>query len=527
MPRNPFIGYRTPSIPNELSSVPELSRHLNLKGKEYRYISVNKFEQYKSIEIPKRSGGVRLISAPNSRLKFFQRRINLLLQPLYSERSCVHGFVSEKSALTNAQEHLGRKHIVKIDLKDYFGQVSTKRVEGVLRSIGLRSDVSRVIANLCTLRGSLPQGAPTSPTLANMVTFRLDRKLVDFSKTRRLRYSRYADDLVFSSYSRPRIIDKSIESDYAKLNLSDLDDDLLAIFQHEGFELNEEKLYYCGRSSRRTVTGYTINERVNVPRRHVRRIRATLHNVKKNGYDAEQRFFSQKTRSIKSLSQSLRGQIEWIAFAKGRSDPVFRSYAEKYNKTFSHKIVVGPDLSKLADLSTWVLETSRPNGDGSEPQGTAFFLEGVGLVTAAHCVPDSHKIEVFRFDLPSSKFTVTVDKKSDLLDLAILKHSIPQSEFLELQQAKREPNIGEETILWGFPGYSAGHKLEERRGRVVSHPVKHAIPLICVDQKINQGNSGGPLLNSEREVVGIAHKGGPSEAQDLAVKVHMFGANWV
>ncbi len=526
VPRNPFINHRLPTLPDEFSSLAKLSSHLGLSKKEFRYISANKLSQYHTVEIPKRGDGTRILSVPNARLKFLQTKINELLQKMYSVRGCVHGFVPGKSALTNAQEHLGRRHLVKVDLLDYFGQIGRQRVRGVLRSLGVPSPVSEVITVLCILKDGLPQGAPTSPVLANMVTFRLDQELVQFSKKNRLRYSRYADDIVFSSYSRPRIIQSSIEAHYAHLELTDIDEKLLIIFERESFELNEQKLYYCGKDARRTVTGYTINEAVNVPLKHVRRVRATLHNVRKNGYDAEQRKFSAKTFSMKSLQKSLRGQIEWIGATKGRSDKVFRRYAIEFNALFSEKIEVGPDLNRLESLSTWVLETENPDPNEFGTQGTAFFLRGVGLVTAAHCVPAGNTIEVFSVDDFGTKYAVTVRERHDHYDLAILDHAIPTTEFIELERASREPNVGEESRIWGFPGYCPGHQVENRLGRVVSHPTRHGISMLCVDQKINQGSSGGPLLNSASEVVGVGHKGGPDEAQDLAVKVKMFDSDW-
>lgn len=526
MPRNPFNNHRLPALPDEFSSLAKLSSYLGLSEKEFRYISANKVRQYHTVEIPKRGDGTRVLSVPVARLKFLQTNINELLQNMYSVRNCVHGFVPGKSALTNAQEHLGRRHLVKIDLLDYFGQIGRQRVKGVLTSLGVPTLVSEAITVLCTLKNGLPQGAPTSPVLANMVTFRLDQELVQFSKKNRLRYSRYADDIVFSSYSRPRIIRSNIEAHYARLELAEIDGKLLNIFDRESFVLNERKLYYCGRDARRTVTGYTINAAVNVPLKHVRRVRATLHNVRTNGYDAEQRKFSAKTCSTKSLKKSLRGQIEWIGATKGRSDKVFRRYAIEFNAQFMDEIEVGPNLSRLESLSTWVLESEHPDPNEIGTQGTAFFLRGVGLVTAAHCVPEGNTIEVFSVDRYGVKYTVTVRERHDQYDLAILEHTIPTAAFIELERATREPNVGEETQIWGFPGYNPGHQVENRLGRVVSHHTRSGVSLLCVDQKINQGSSGGPMLNSASEVVGVAHKGGPDEAQDLAVKVGMFDYDW-
>ncbi|MBU0781717.1 MAG: serine protease, partial [Alphaproteobacteria bacterium] len=98
-------------------------------------------------------------------------------------------------------------------------------------------------------------------------------------------------------------------------------------------------------------------------------------------------------------------------------------------------------------------------------------------------------------------------------------HRIPNTEYMELERSNRVLNIGEDVKLWGFPEYGAGKQPEQRTGKVVSHPVVSAVQHYCVDLKINPGNSGGPLLDSSNTVIGIAHKGGPLEVHDLAVKI--------
>jgi S1-C subfamily serine protease len=408
--------------------------------------------------------------------------------------------------------------LVKIDFKNYFDQINSQRIGGMLHAIGLPAEVVKLLLPLCTPMGALPQGAATSPILANMVTFRLDKRLRDYGRSNRLRYTRYADDLVFSSHSRPLALNAAVERNYARLGMDDLRDDLLGIFKDENFEINPDKLYYCGPSARRAVTGYTINSFENVPRRHVRRVRSIIHNIRKNGYDSEQAKYSALTGSIRSLRRSLRGQIEWIGYTKGKSDPVFRRYALDYNKIFHDQISVGPNLDELAQRSTWVLEAFKSSTGDPISQGSCFFLESVGLVTAAHCVPANCSFEVFCILKPAERFQVHVSKIHLHIDLAVLQHTIPADRFIPLKRGTRDVNIGEEVRVWGFPDYGPGKDLTRRFGRVIGTPVVSAVPMYEVDQKIYQGNSGGPLLDHAGRVVGVCHKGGVSEAHDLAVK---------
>jgi len=518
VPYNPFVEYRRPILPVELKNISIFLKYLSLSDKEYRAIRARKYAQYSLTQIKKRSGGERTISIPNERLKFVQRQIYELLGAVYKPRNCIHGFVKNKSAISNAAEHLGRQHLVEVDLKNYFDQITTSRIMGVLSYLGVDKEVSIALTTLVTLGNCLPQGSPCSPILANMVTFALDQQLLRFSKANRVRYSRYADDIVLSSHSRPRFLRPSVENNYVKLKIDDLDKDFLNIFSMSGFDLNEDKMYYCGPGSRRCVTGITINEFANVPRSHVRRVRSILHNIERNGFAAEQVKFAKSTKSIKSLKTSLCGQINWIGQTKGPSDPIYRKLALRYNSFFQEELKVGPDLGKLSTLSTWVIESEASDGM-PESQGSCFFLSEVGLITAEHCLPPHCKYWVFSVDAPSEKFPVTVKARHKPTDLAVLSHSIPSSKFIEVQMALRELNVGEQVISWGFPAHGPGKRLTEKIGRVAAHHRLSGVEMYSVDLKLYPGTSGGPILNAFRQVVGVTHKGGDGEAHDLAVKI--------
>lgn len=148
-----------------------------------------------------------MISAPDERLKFLQRKVAGKLAELYRPRNPVHGFIAKRSIKrsikTNALSHLQRCFVVNIDLKDFFLTISQKRVEGMLSSMGIDTRVAEIIGRICCNNGHLPQGAPSSPILSNMICFRLDKKLMGIAKEARCIYTRYADDITFSSHQPP------------------------------------------------------------------------------------------------------------------------------------------------------------------------------------------------------------------------------------------------------------------------------------------------------------------------------------
>jgi len=183
-----FGGTSRTKIPPELTSESELLKYLGVSPAELRKIWWFRGRMYSHFDISKKSGKNRLISAPDDRLK-----------NLYKPRNPVHGFVPDRSVRTNAESHLRRRFILNVDLKNFFPTITEARVQGLLESIGIDADVAAIVARICSNNGCLPQGAPSSPVLSNMICFRLDKTLINFSKEHRLLYTRYADDITLSS----------------------------------------------------------------------------------------------------------------------------------------------------------------------------------------------------------------------------------------------------------------------------------------------------------------------------------------
>jgi retron-type reverse transcriptase len=243
---------------------------------------------YVEFEIDKATGGKRRITAPKAALKRAQRAIHQQILSKLAVHRAAHGFVSGRSIVTNAEPHQRAAVVVKMDLIDFFPTVHYRRVLGVFQTLGYSYEVAQVLAGLCTHRpilpdgrfvwpGVLPQGAPTSPAITNLICARLDRRLSKLAEKSGATYTRYADDLTFSFAREPQ------------MKLGKLCWWVDQICQQEGFVENAKKRRVLRRGSQQRITGIVVNDGLRIPREERRRFRAILHNVRKNGLAAEAR----------------------------------------------------------------------------------------------------------------------------------------------------------------------------------------------------------------------------------------------
>jgi len=170
--------------------------------KYHLYISPRS-TRYTIFEIPKRSGGTRKITAPVTALKIIQRKLNQVLQHVYYDkrRPSVHSFIPNHSILTNAGKHLGRKWVLNLDLKDFFPSITFPRVIGLFKKkpYEIPAPAATVLAQICCFEDKLPQGAPTSPIVSNMLCAKLDNELGRLARKHKCKYTRYADDITLST----------------------------------------------------------------------------------------------------------------------------------------------------------------------------------------------------------------------------------------------------------------------------------------------------------------------------------------
>jgi len=236
---------------------------------------------YVTFAIPKRSGGERVIMAPKTRLKRVQRQLNALLVSKLPVSEYAHGFRSRFSVRTNAEPHVGKDVILRLDIKDFFGSIHFGRVRGLLIALGYGYPVATTLAALMTEAvrqpvvvgetrffppvGSraCPQGAPTSPGLSNAVTVKLDRRLAGLARRYGFAYTRYADDLTFSG--------NDIAAAHALRLLAP------RVVEEEGFIVNQLKTQVRRSGSRQTVTGVVVNDVLGLSRQDRRRLRAAIH----------------------------------------------------------------------------------------------------------------------------------------------------------------------------------------------------------------------------------------------------------
>jgi len=322
---------------------------------------------YNTFEIPKKSGGKRIILAPNNSLKIIQRCLALLLQAGYQPTLSVNGFVPERSVVTNATIHANKKFVLNIDLENFFPNISYGRVQAVLqlKPLALQPTIAGYIAKLACYEGFLPQGAPTSPVLSNLICQRLDRRIEALVKSHKIFYTRYADDLTLSC-------DEPFQNGF----LNHLDQ----IIQKEGFTLNMQKLRLQLRNSRQEVTGLTVNDKVNVSRKYLREVRAMLHNWETMGHEAAQQKFLQsykprisakKKKGQPQLRNVLGGKINYLKMVRGDEDTLYQKVKAHYRSLEKGEVKEKP-LSQ--PLPTWLPEIDH------NPRRVVHFLRNFRVV---------------------------------------------------------------------------------------------------------------------------------------------------
>lgn len=275
---------------------------------------------YRCLLQPKRNGGLRLIEAPKAQLKAAQRRLLEGLLQGVPVHDAAHGFVPGRGVVTHARQHAGQAVVLRFDLRDFFTSIRASRIHALWRTLGYPLPIARALTTLTTTHtptavrqrlrdeGSLdwhaakrlaaphlPQGAPSSPALANLCAFGLDLRLAALARSLDARYSRYADDLVLSG---PRVLADRRDA---------LQPLVAAIATEEGFALNHRKTHCLSQGRRQLVTGIVVNRVLNTPRTEFDRLKAVLHQCVLHGPA------SQNREGHADFRGHLRGRVAWVA----------------------------------------------------------------------------------------------------------------------------------------------------------------------------------------------------------------------
>ena len=227
--------------------------------------------QYKHAVIKKRSGGNRLIQMPNEQTKRVQRTLLDKLISRYGVHPCCRGFSRGSSVISNAAAHIGRSTIIKLDITDFFPNTSVHRIRDFFLHTGWNEAAADVLTKIVGFDDGLPQGAPTSPGVSNVVNRYMDLRLNALAQSRGMTYTRYADDLTFSSET------------YARNDIHGLLRTTGVILKDFGYSLNTKKKRIIRNHRRQTVTGIVVNERLNLARPTRRWLRAVHHRLKEGG----------------------------------------------------------------------------------------------------------------------------------------------------------------------------------------------------------------------------------------------------
>ena len=292
---------------------------------------------YTAFNIPRRNGKLRKIEAPNPSLKRIQRLMHESLQKIYRPPREVHGFVPERSIVTNAASHLQKSYVLKLDLEDFFPSIERRRIIGRLRAqpYAIGSEIAKLIGHLATNEQErLPQGSPSSPVVANIMARPLDVYLAQMCRKLGCRYTRYADDIVISTRKDSFPVEIARYPNAFGTDEVVVADEIVDVIQEYGFKLNQSKCRLRSRKSRQMATGLILNGPKPTPtKRYIRNLRALVHNWERYGWEeAAKKMAEAENRSVVADEKGLRGhvvgKINYLMMVRGKEDPVARSMME-------------------------------------------------------------------------------------------------------------------------------------------------------------------------------------------------------
>lgn len=329
---------------------------------------------YTSFIIKKKSGQDRILHAPVKGLKELQKALNLVFQCIYEPNKAASGFVVGKSIVDNAKQHINQNYVYNLDLKDFFPSIDQARVWGRIKAAPFnlgtteeRKKIANMIAILCStpieversingewhkvITSVLPQGAPTSPTLTNAICEKLDIRLTGVAKRFSLNYSRYADDITFSSKHNTTEIKKGVfEKIYNKNSTFDIE--VRNIIASQNFHINESKVRLQKQGYRQEVTGIIVNDKLNINQKYVKQLRQWLFYWEAFGYDKAYIYFINKYVAEKGhvkkekpdMTMVLCGKLLYLKMIKGETDPTYLKLKQRFEKLLAPKSYISTIL---------------------------------------------------------------------------------------------------------------------------------------------------------------------------------------
>jgi RNA-directed DNA polymerase len=296
--------------------------------------ALNPHRRYDHFNIRRSDGSRRAISAPIKPIKDIQRCIATVLSATYEPPAHVHGFTTGRSPLTNAREHVRQRWVLRVDLEDFFPSINFGRVRGLFMAPPYEypPDVATLLAQICCHENELPQGAPSSPIISNLICRGMDRELARLAKAERCRFTRYADDLCFST---DRNAFPPALAVWASPGVAQAGQTLQQIIMRNGFRVNAMKTRLTRDAQRQRVTGLVVNAKANAPADYVRSLRSLLYIWKRFGEaEASAAFLRAENlrnrppdKPLSTFRAMVRGRVQYVGSVKGWSNPIYRRLA--------------------------------------------------------------------------------------------------------------------------------------------------------------------------------------------------------
>ena len=521
---------------------------------------------YRAFLLKKRGGGNRLIEEPRKKVKLLQLQALAFFSKFAPNvRPCVHGFVKDRSILTNANAHWERRptFVLNLDLKDFFPSISFFRVRGLLKSspFGFSYEIATVFAHLCTHAGKLPQGAPTSPYISNLICRSMDRDLMALASRHRCTYTRYADDMTFSFSVRDSA---SLPANICALDggVATIGEELRSIIKTHSFDLNDKKTRISSSRTRQEVTGLTINQFPNVQRKFIDSVRGALHAWEAHGYAAAEQSWQHRilstahsslnemawarqtrTTSPPRLHNLIWGKLLYMRMIRSERDALYNRLAHRYNDLVAREMgssssfkaaslpvnyeVHGREhAAKAVYVIEWMGDAQIPGEALGETemvgsQGTAFaYRRSDLLITCEHVLRcDMEAGGKADFDtaagavLTVKSMATGFESAATLVgrdldrDLAVLRIDSSAAGMRHFVRSNAPAGNGMSAHLLGFPNWSAGRPITLQPTTILSVFPKKGLAKFEVSGLIRKGNSGGPVASDAFELLGVAQEG--------------------
>lgn len=470
---------------------------------------INQKKNYKEFKIPKKAGGARLIKAPVSSIKILQRKLSDSLYLVTKNHKSSHGFVIKRSIKTNAEMHCKKDFVLNLDLEDFFGSIKFGRVVGLFMSrlFNFNKTIAVLLAQICCDDGCLPQGAPTSPIVSNLICYKLDNQLLDFARENYSNYTRYADDITFSFASR-----KSLSGLINENSPEILSEKLKSIIHCNDFRINYKKVRLSNVfTNRQKVTGLVVNEKINLERRYIKKMRSIIHSCKNGKLEAASKLFFEKNRpshgsaNVEMFKNIIIGRLNFIKQIKGVDSFVWRKLVNDFYPLVYDNYVKKPvGFDEEIQMASWIVESDKD-------QGTGFCLkddDDMYFITCAHVLPDDPSIKVFVFNESNigKKYylnVIEIDKHRDLVIGELVGISKSSLWYLKMGDSKNLKKT-QDVYITGYPNYGPGQKIRIEKAQYNGDASMHGVSMMRTNGKIHKGNSGGAVLDMDKNVIGVS-----------------------